>query len=1041
MTANQVKFTNSAKTTLSGSVAADSTTLTVSGGEGAKFPAINYYLNPATNLPFPSLLYRSRVGDDINEWFYITVTSAANAANSEIMRVTQRNADTFTITQPDGTPRSGDGVFSAGDTVELRLTEDLLEDTFDIDRILPHGEELFEIAHGPYPARSKRIPDLYMSYFLHGPGSQYEIQQLAYMPGEAVAHRVDPGPTSTTRPIVRPRDPGAFLGHRWGGFGSVNINTYDKGQTLFGLPYYPNTISGSRKYGSSASSGSWNTTDKQDPYFWLDFHNARWVIKSVDGVAKHTYLTPADISGQENTATSYMQMPLRTHPFRYSPFLHAGYDGGSISRNPTTGMFYNTALEFTSIGNILLTYDGEVNSETNLYKKTLQPPPNSPTEISAQPKTPFSAAEKHTGEIQQGSIAYFANPRMNLFQTANVNFTMARGFESTGVNFTAELVSISYNPSETIGTSPSNNITGPFTTIQIKNIRNSQHQDFTVTNQYAGRGGFLTNDNQYRFGMPMDFSASPPTSGRWELLGQNNNPGSGNLLLTPSIPSLSTDTGGNNTQREGSFHGQRILPVPGAVYDSGESHQSNPDGAVFSVNNSLEYDHGVDGFSLHSTNPAPYTNQGFVKRTRSFTIIDDGTGGGSSTFTLQLKVHGKLTATVGNRLQFAHSHLSDNGPEFSSGWVMGPHYKRDAGGVKNTGPGHTVKVTACSPTFDSNAGDNTAWGIRDNGEGFSEFHIPNTPYGSYQTINGPIANVYMASHTTTHSHSNNTIQMDTNHATRDDVLTVKVKPLSDQSVFLIKITGELHHDGSSSYAGMYLVCEHITDPQPNNSSTFKNSNDTSTANGCFQVGNMMHNQKGLYPCYNTNTLVIDDNGFAVAQYGQPLQSTGGTYSQNYYGRTNVTQGASTLVPDTWPNNNTTATNQQPHSNQTTLYEGNTDSVPINTNAMRDQGCGFSRSGTTRIYPFTSSVMMHRPGVTGFIRYSIRTVEETNAGTVQFGATTNGAISNMIVEELTHPYGNLGFDIPGGLDTTQHYAGHEMQYDWNNAANYKIGPSN
>tara|TARA_Y100000004_G_scaffold197406_1_gene271928 strand:- start:9522 stop:12152 length:2631 start_codon:yes stop_codon:yes gene_type:complete len=876
-----------------------------------------------------------------------------------------------------------------------------------------------------------------MSYFLHGPGSQYEINERVFLNGEEVAHRLDPGPTASTRAIVFPRDPGAFLSHRWGGLPGSNIQVYNKGQTLLGLPYYPNTISGSRNYGSSYFSDRWNTTDKQDPYYWLDFHNARWVIKSVDGVVKHTYLTPADISGQENTATSYMQMPLRTHPFRYGAFLHAGYNpNSSLSRNPGEGMFYNTALETTSIRNILFDYDGDTDPVANKRKKTLQPPPNRPTDFTYQSKTSFSAAEKHKGEIQQGSIAYFANPRMNLFLYASTQFAMARGFESTGVNFTAELVSISYNPSETIGTG-GNSVTGAFTTIQIKNIRNSQYQDFSTSNTWTGSGGFLTNANQHTFGMPHKFSATPTGSGRWELLGKNTG---GLNLDNTSIPSLSTDTGSNNTRREGSFHGQRILPVPNAVYDSGESHQSNPDGAVFSVNNSLEYDHGVDGFSL-STNPAPYTNQGFVKRTRSFDIIDDGTGGGSSTFTLQLKVHGKLTATVGNRLQFAHSHLSDFGPEFSSGWVMGPHYKRDAGGVKNTGPGHTVKVKACNANFDADAGTNTAWGVRDNGEGFSEFHIPNTPYGSYQTINGPISNVYIASHTTAHSHSNNQIHMDTNHATRDDVLTVKVKPLSDQSVFLIKITGELHHDASSTYGGMYLVCEHITDPQPSNSSTFKNSNDTSTANGCFQVGNMMHNQKGLYPCYNTDSLVIDSNGFAVAQYGEVQQSTGGTYSENYYGRTNVTQGASTLVPDTWPNNNTTATNQQPYSNQTTLYEGNTDGVAINTNAMRDQGCGFSRGGTTRIYPFTSSVMMHRPGVTGFIRYSIRTVEENNAGTVQFGATTNGAISNMIVEELTHPYGNLGFDIPGGLDTTQHYAGHEMQYDWNNPTSYKIGPSN
>lgn len=111
-----VKTANSAKGSLAGGISANQGTLSLLGGEGGKFPTLG-----------------------ANEYFYITVTSQALATNTEIMRVTARNADTLTITQADGTARNLNNTFSAGDSVEIRTTANSINDLFDLDNILPNA--------------------------------------------------------------------------------------------------------------------------------------------------------------------------------------------------------------------------------------------------------------------------------------------------------------------------------------------------------------------------------------------------------------------------------------------------------------------------------------------------------------------------------------------------------------------------------------------------------------------------------------------------------------------------------------------------------------------------------------------------------------------------------------------------------------------------------------------------------------------------------------------------------------------------------------
>ena len=93
-------FTNNAATTLASGVLIGDTSLTVAAGTGAEFPTLTG-----------------------SEYFYCTI--ANNAGSVEIIKVTARSTDTFTIVRgQDGTSAAA---WSSGDKVELRLTRiDLL---------------------------------------------------------------------------------------------------------------------------------------------------------------------------------------------------------------------------------------------------------------------------------------------------------------------------------------------------------------------------------------------------------------------------------------------------------------------------------------------------------------------------------------------------------------------------------------------------------------------------------------------------------------------------------------------------------------------------------------------------------------------------------------------------------------------------------------------------------------------------------------------------------------------------------------------------
>lgn len=103
-----VLFSNTASATLASSITSSSTTITVSTGLGALFPA-----TPA------------------GSYFYATLVDSSN--NLEIVKVTSRSADSMTVVraQEGTTARS----YAASDLLELRVTAAGLENLVQLDGV------------------------------------------------------------------------------------------------------------------------------------------------------------------------------------------------------------------------------------------------------------------------------------------------------------------------------------------------------------------------------------------------------------------------------------------------------------------------------------------------------------------------------------------------------------------------------------------------------------------------------------------------------------------------------------------------------------------------------------------------------------------------------------------------------------------------------------------------------------------------------------------------------------------------------------------
>jgi microcystin-dependent protein len=111
-----VKIKNAAFGTLAGNISAVQTTISLTSGQGARFPA----LSPG-------------------DWFWGTLANAANV--QEVVKVTATAADTFTVLRgQDGTTASA---YLAGDRFELRTPAALWNDFVDKQTLNTHMTALF----------------------------------------------------------------------------------------------------------------------------------------------------------------------------------------------------------------------------------------------------------------------------------------------------------------------------------------------------------------------------------------------------------------------------------------------------------------------------------------------------------------------------------------------------------------------------------------------------------------------------------------------------------------------------------------------------------------------------------------------------------------------------------------------------------------------------------------------------------------------------------------------------------------------------------
>lgn len=103
-----IKVTNNAYSTLSGSITNVATSLSVAAGTGSRFPTLT-----------------------ANDYFYASIVSATDPNTFEIVKVTARAGDTFTIVRAqDGTAAAA---WDAGAKVELRVSASTIKELSELD--------------------------------------------------------------------------------------------------------------------------------------------------------------------------------------------------------------------------------------------------------------------------------------------------------------------------------------------------------------------------------------------------------------------------------------------------------------------------------------------------------------------------------------------------------------------------------------------------------------------------------------------------------------------------------------------------------------------------------------------------------------------------------------------------------------------------------------------------------------------------------------------------------------------------------------------
>ena len=337
----------------------------------------------------------------------------------------------------------------------------------------------------------------------------------------------------------------------------------------------------------------------------------------------------------------------------------------------------------------------------------------------------------------------------------------------------------------------------------------------------------------------------------------------------------------------------------------------------------------------------------------------------AANYTVTLTLNNNVTIPDNTRIQFYTSRVTQLGEEYSASRHDGVYYKREL----------------------------TAPALRTmNGES----GILNAKEDAYMPVAGQIANVYVVAATPQFTSTLYTEQLDTNQPSttaggNHDILSIKCKPVSVNSVFTIRYAGT-KYAGSNAITSV-LMDFMTADPQPNNNRMFKNPNDNTVAKAVVNVGQYMFNDQYVQPEFNLPA------------------SAAGNYNVSAFSNGRVTAG-------TWPNDSSIVSQQPQSNNPTAYFSGNTDNTNFNTANGPYSPEWFTSSA--HVFSGPSAVVFIRPGVTDFIRFRTLVIRENNSSTVYY--PHNKGTMYMIVEEHVQPEGCFGFDIPGGLDTTAHWNG-------------------
>ena len=1062
------KVGNNVKGALASSVSPGDNHFTLVEGQGARFPSV----------------VETQTATEKQSYFFVVISSAANPNNTQIYKVNDRFNDRCNITTA-GAPANNGHTFSAGDPVELRLNANFLDDTFDIDNLVP-SDELFI----PVPVNRKTwrfqqpaLDDISLS------GSKLYRGAPKYIGGKTDLFGGFP-----------PDRYRLFRGtNSFFSFGYEVDTTPDTVEELGPLTAIRDNISATST-GINIRIGF--LVENREPAFIYQSNGTNVELK---------FSNPDNISNIVNTSTGYLALPVRSHPYIISVHqaetgvwttdikegLTAHYNNNTLrldysensAANPLTpgqGLFdarfgtsrYGKLARYPNIyfddghasGQLSARYkytndtlgnvnggDTEfaINGYTYAFKSLIDGGEsetsilnaNNPTELpvkNTRGSDTFINNEAHDIIIPHGSIVYLGNTggttRVSFINNTTGAGTHGKYNGNTNVEPYADIP---------------NSYGGWLHTFQ--NVSNACGIFMYYENEGALGDGFLainggTNSGNYIDIRRFQRILSPLSSGSQQQGSSTivshvdaNNPKFG--VTTFGATSFATGNDPNRNANNFSKGQQTSLKRFNQLHTSGGSGNDN----FWSVplNSQGNLFHHLLGLEILPISPWRYNTANTILDIPFGTYIskvevrqaDNGAAGpggdttqvGSGTLAANhekrsFKLHfsnGIKFPATGVPMTFYRSRRNQLGKEYSAAWHDGPYYKRE---------------TSAPTTVSMN-------GWTDNEK--------NVKHDAYMPIAGQIANVYFVTDQNQANNNRSTTPLEGNgyRETTQRTVTmgqeetggfgapytvqrVKCKPTHENSVFEVSFGGTARAV-SAGYLGIQLHMDVYTnDPQPNNTRIFKGTFNDTNIKASFIVANYMHND-GYYPVELLNASTLFDEKCTEddvpTEFNSHVHNVQGVQTAKLQPfRAEFANGRMTAAAE--PNHNT-ANNQNyaigadvylhGNKNNGNPYNGGTAQYPL---GFADDLPYYQGEPAHTITGSSASVFI-RPGVTDPIAFRLTLYHiNTSNGNTSFKSSilpTTGSGFHLLVEEHTQPENKFGFNIEGGLDTTAQWQGYNF----------------